>query len=118
MEVRGPGARLEGGTFEPGAVGQPEGTVGTALQAREAEKGGRARTACLAGFNSPDPGPARLRSPGCPEEEGEVPNPAPSGPLGGLTREQRPPFPSAGAGSGAQACPPAVDGRVSLVYLV
>ena len=66
MEVRGPGARLEGGTFEPGAVGQPEGTVGTALQAREAEKGGRARTACLAGFNSPDPGPGPAKVPGVP----------------------------------------------------
>lgn len=98
MEVRGPGARLEDGTFEPGAVRQPEGTVGTALQAREAEKGGRAGTACLAGFNSPDRGPGPVRSPGCPEEKG----PALSGPLGGLTRAQRPPFPSAGAGSRAR----------------
>lgn len=45
MEVRGSGARVEGGTVGPGTAGQPEGTVGTALRAREAEKGGRAGTA-------------------------------------------------------------------------
>jgi len=38
-------ARAEGGTFGPGTAGWPEGTVGTALRAREAEKSGRAETA-------------------------------------------------------------------------
>lgn len=45
MAVRGLGAKAEGGTFGPGTVGRPEGTLVTVLRAREAEKGGRAGTA-------------------------------------------------------------------------
>lgn len=43
--MRGLGAKAEGGTFGPGTVRRPEGTVGTVLRVREAEKGGRAGTA-------------------------------------------------------------------------
>lgn len=65
MAVRGLGTKAEGGTFGPGTVRRPEGTVGTVLRVREAETDGRAGTAQWVSApptprtGSTQPGPAK-----------------------------------------------------------
>lgn len=70
-DLEGPRAWAEGGTFGPGTVGSPEGTVEPALGARETEKGGRAGAAQWA------PAPPKTPDGAPPVRPGLRPRPAP-----------------------------------------